>query len=77
MRRSRASKLSQRWVATQGADRDSKARRVYYLSMEFLIGRTLGNALAALDLTRQRGAGAGASCPLARGHRRIANPMRR
>ncbi len=43
--------LSKRWVATQGADRDSKARRVYYLSMEFLMGRTLGNALAALDLT--------------------------
>ena len=43
--------LSKRWVATQCADRDSKARRVYYLSMEFLMGRTLGNALAALDLT--------------------------
>ena len=40
--------LSQRWVATQAAERGS--RRVYYLSMEFLIGRTLGNALAALDL---------------------------
>ena len=43
--------LSKRWVATQCADRDNKARRVYYLSMEFLMGRTLGNALAALDLT--------------------------
>ncbi len=40
--------LSQRWVAAQAAQRGS--RRVYYLSMEFLIGRTLGNALAALDL---------------------------
>ena len=40
--------LSQRWVATQAAQRGS--RRVYYLSMEFLMGRTLGNALAALDL---------------------------
>ena len=40
--------LSQRWVSTQAAERGS--RRVYYLSMEFLIGRTLGNALAALDL---------------------------
>ena len=40
--------LSKRWVATQAAQRGS--RRVYYLSMEFLMGRTLGNALAALDL---------------------------
>ena len=41
-------RLSQRWVATQAAQRGS--RRVYYLSMEFLMGRTLGNALAALEL---------------------------
>ena len=41
-------RLSQRWVATQAAQRGS--RRVYYLSMEFLMGRTLGNALAALGL---------------------------
>ena len=43
-------RLSQRWVETQVAQRDAKARRVYYLSMEFLMGRTLSNALAALDL---------------------------
>ena len=42
--------LSQRWVAGDSADRHAKARRVYYLSMEFLIGRTLSNALAALEL---------------------------
>ncbi len=42
--------LSRRWVATQARERSEQARRVYYLSMEFLIGRTLGNALAALDL---------------------------
>ena len=43
--------LSTRWVETQARDRASKARRVVYLSMEFLIGRTLSNALAALNLT--------------------------
>ena len=37
-------------VEGQTAQREARARRVYYLSMEFLIGRTLGNALAALDL---------------------------
>ncbi|NUP85648.1 MAG: glycogen/starch/alpha-glucan phosphorylase [Burkholderiaceae bacterium] len=42
--------LSRRWVATQAADHTSRARRVVYLSMEFLIGRGLGNALAALGL---------------------------
>jgi len=42
--------LSRRWVAGDTADRSAKARRVYYLSMEFLIGRSLSNALAALDL---------------------------
>jgi glycogen phosphorylase len=43
-------RLGERWVATQCADRDAKARRIYYLSMEFLIGRSLNNALSALDL---------------------------
>ena len=42
--------LSERWVRTQAAERADKARRVYYLSMEFLIGRTLANALSALNL---------------------------
>ena len=42
--------LSERWVRTQSAERAAGARRVYYLSMEFLIGRTLSNALDALGL---------------------------
>ncbi len=47
--------LSQRWVAGDSADRAAKARRVYYLSMEFLIGRTLSNALAAMDMKGDMG----------------------
>ena len=43
--------LSRRWVETQAQQRAGKARRVVYLSMEFLMGRTLSNALAALNLT--------------------------
>lgn len=43
--------LSSRWVLTQALEQKQKARRVVYLSMEFLMGRTLSNALAALDLT--------------------------
>ncbi len=45
-------RLSERWVKTQEHERQNKARRVVYLSMEFLMGRTLSNALAALDLTQ-------------------------
>ena len=42
--------LAARWVKTQIADRKKKTRRIYYMSMEFLIGRTLNNALSALDM---------------------------
>jgi starch phosphorylase len=42
--------LARRLVEQDIRDREARARRVYYLSMEFLIGRTLGNALAALGL---------------------------
>ncbi len=50
--------LSERWVSSDRADRAAKARRVYYLSMEFLIGRTMSNALAALDLKGEMGVAA-------------------
>jgi glycogen phosphorylase len=43
--------LAQRWADTQAEDRrNPSVRRVHYLSMEFLMGRALTNALAALGL---------------------------
>ena len=40
------------WACVQGlvACRDTDPKRVYYMSMEFLMGRSLTNALNALDL---------------------------
>src|SRR5690554_2880381 len=43
-------RLAERWAATQRRYREHDAKRVYYLSMEFLMGRALGNALINLDL---------------------------
>lgn len=42
--------LSQRWIRTQEAYQRSNAKRIYYLSIEFLIGRSLANNLQNLQL---------------------------
>ena len=42
--------LSQRWVHTETTYRRENAKRVYYLSMEFLLGRSLANNVTNLLL---------------------------
>jgi starch phosphorylase len=42
--------LSQRWLKTEDTYRRRKAKRVYYLSMEFLLGRMLANNITNLLL---------------------------
>ena len=42
--------LSQRWVLTENTYRQKNPKRIYYLSMEFLIGRSLTNNITNLLL---------------------------
>jgi len=51
--------LSQRWVATEKTYQRQNPKRIYYLSMEFLIGRSLSNNITNLllgSLTRHTAA---------------------
>ena len=46
--------LSQRWTLTQDTYARKDAKRIYYLSMEFLIGRSLANNVTNLLLASGR-----------------------
>ncbi|MDR0363145.1 MAG: glycogen/starch/alpha-glucan phosphorylase [Planctomycetota bacterium] len=43
-------RLIDRWIETQQAHHDDKVKRVYYLSLEFLMGRALGNNVVNFKL---------------------------
>jgi starch phosphorylase len=43
-------RMIQRWIRTQDAYYAADAKRVYYLSLEYMMGRTLGNSLTNLGL---------------------------
>jgi starch phosphorylase len=42
-------RLMRNWLRTQAAYKEADARYVYYLSLEFLMGRMLGNTLVNMD----------------------------
>ena len=47
--------LSQRWLKTEQTYQERNAKRVYYLSLEFLMGRALANNISNLMLDPLRG----------------------
>ena len=49
--------LMSRWVNTRDAYREANTKRVYYLSLEFLIGRMLANAALNLGIAPELSAG--------------------
>lgn len=46
-------RLIERWRHTQRAYDESDCKQAYYLSLEFLMGRTMGNALLNLDMQQE------------------------
>ena len=47
--------LSQRWLKTEQTYQQRNAKRVYYLSMEFLLGRALANNITNLQINPEAG----------------------
>ncbi len=46
-------RLNDKWLTTQQTYNDRDSKRVYYLSMEFLIGRLLDNMIVNLDVQQE------------------------
>ena len=46
-------RLVEKWIKTQQTYTKKDPKRIYYLSMEFLVGRALGNYLVNLDFKDQ------------------------
>jgi len=46
-------RLMDRWLETEKRYREADVKRVYYLSLEFLMGRTLQNAILNLDMEEE------------------------
>ena len=44
-------RIVERWIATQQQYTDKNPKRAYYLSLEFLMGRLLGNNISNLGIT--------------------------
>ncbi len=45
--------LVEKWIKTQQNYYDMRQKRVYYLSLEFLVGRSLGNAVTNLNMVNE------------------------
>ncbi|MCZ6512519.1 MAG: glycogen phosphorylase, partial [Nitrospinae bacterium] len=46
-------RLVERWISTQHKYHENDPKRIYYLSMEFLVGRALSNYLVNLDFKNE------------------------
>ena len=46
-------RLIDRWIKTQQTYYQKNAKRIYYISLEFLMGRSLGNAILNIDVEKE------------------------